>query len=376
MYNCILYWLISAYFCGVMQLNSIQLTQYKNHGATHIQFVPTINGIVGANGVGKTNLLDAVYYLCYARSYFTKTDKALPQFGAQGFRIHGQLTIHNQAYTHTCILRADGKKELLQDGVHIKKTSQYIGKCMAVFIAPDDVALINEGSELRRRYLDMLLCQLDYEYMQQLQTYQKTMLQRNALLKAMHDDGAQDDTLLGIYNLQLHTTGTYIYGQRALYISKLTTIVLSYYNLLAGAQDGIQLSYTSQLAHHQLQELLEKNIYKDTVTQRTNYGIHKDDLDITMLGEPLKQIASQGQKKTLLLALKLAEYQILMQYAQAKPILLLDDIFERLDSGRISQLFEIICTKLGGQVYITDTNYDRLVHAIQAYTTDYNIIQL
>ncbi len=357
-------------------LEHIKLIQFKNHQNSSFDFLPQINGIVGKNGVGKTNLLDAIYYSCFARSYFTKTDKILQNFDTQGFRIDGTFNIEENASEATCIYREDGKKELFLNYVSIKKTSEYIGKVNIVFIAPDDIAIINEGSEIRRKFIDTIFCQIDKPYLQHLQHHNKVLLQRNALLKLINETGKRDLALLDIYNQQLIENANYIYAFRKDKLIILKELIMKQYTFIADKLDNIFVHYESQLNHSSLHDLLQYNLQKDIFSQRTNYGIHKDDIVFTMHNEALKNMASQGQKKSFLLALKIAEYLLIQQETNSIPILLLDDIFERLDEDRMDKLFALITEQLQCQVFITDTNEDRLSKHLQKFTAEFKILHL
>ncbi len=358
-------------------LTAINIVQFKSHIATNYTFTNKIIAFVGNNGSGKTNILDAIYYSCFARSYFTKTDKNLPTINCQGFRINGNFTHNNLLSTYTCICREDGKKELYLNEEFIKKTSQYIGQNTCVMIAPDDIDIINGGSEIRRKYIDILLCQCNKQYILQLQTYNKILLQRNALLKTINETKQQNTTLLTVLNEQLVAAAKYIYNTRVACTIQLFELINTNYNYIADHTDAVQLQYTSQLQHNELEQLLILNLQKDIVTQRTNAGIHKDDLLFSLHNETFKNIASQGQKKSLLLALKLAEYNYLTIHNTAStPLLLLDDIFERLDNIRIQKLFELITTQLKCQVFITDTDSVRVAANIERFTNNFYIIKL
>jgi DNA replication and repair protein RecF len=357
-------------------LRHINILQFKNHRQQSFAFAHRITGIVGKNGIGKTNLLDAVYYLCFARSYFTKSDKNLQSFEHLGFRIDGVFEQVPESLHLKCIFREDGKKELYINTDAIKKTSDYIGNAIAVMIAPDDISLINEGSEGRRKFIDTICCILNKQYMHHLQQYNKTLLQRNALLKELQETGKRDTTLLDIYDGQLVANGQYIYTYRKDKIAYLQDLFMQQYAYLAGSTDAITISYESHLQKYAFGDLLKQQLQKDLYAQRTNYGIHKDDMVFTMHKELLKNVASQGQKKTSLLSLKLAEYMLLQKETNQHPILLLDDIFERLDDHRIAQLFSLITTQLQCQVFITDTNKERLEKSLQQLGSNFEILEL
>jgi DNA replication and repair protein RecF len=336
-------------------------------------------GICGNNGIGKTNLLDAIYYLCFTKSYFGKTDTQHVLNGAQGFRIAGvfeaRAATGDQLTEITCILRETGKKEFSVDGIPYEKFAHHIGKFPCVFIAPDDVQIITGASEERRRFTDALLCQLDAQYLQQLMSYNKVLLQRNGYLKNMPDTNA-DAQLLDVYDGQLITHGSYVFKQRRLFLNKLMPLVQAFYEQIAGKQETISLAYESALLHIPFDVLLAQNRNKDILLQRTSQGIHRDDLSLNLGDQPFKSIASQGQCKSLLFALKLAEFETLKENKGFPPILLLDDVFEKLDQQRMHNLLTWVCVQNKGQVLITDTHRERLETALTTLQQSFQLIEI
>lgn len=361
------------------RISQITLFRFKNHPEATYRFHTQVTGITGKNGCGKTNLLDALYYLCFARSYFSYTDASLVSYGQQGFRISGMFEQDgNISIPVSCILRETGSKELQVDEQVCKKLSAYIGRFSCVMIAPDDIEIINSaGGTLRRRFLDTILCQTSSDYLNALQKYNKIMVQRNSLLREFNrPDGKKDTELLDIYDQQLVTSGLSIYEARKKLAIELEPLVMEQYRELAGEPDGIQITYKSQLAYDDFAQLLKHSRNRDIAAQRTTCGVHKDDMEITMMDAPLRLAASQGQKKTMLLALKLTELKMLKDYLGTTPILLLDDMFERLDQQRVSRLLKLVTEKEGGQVFITDTNEDQLKKYLETYEADYSIVRL
>jgi DNA replication and repair protein RecF len=336
-------------------------------------------GIWGNNGVGKTNLLDAIHYLCFTKSYFGKTDAQHVLNGAQGFRIAGKFATgtHNSAESSEaiCILRETGKKEFLLDGIPYEKFAHHIGRFPCVFIAPDDVQIITGASEERRRFTDALLCQLDAQYLQHLMSYNKVLQQRNGYLKNLQGASA-DEPLLDVYDRQLLAHGNYVFEQRQLFLQKLVPLVQSFYKQIAGLQEEINLAYESALLQTGFHVLLAQNRNKDILLQRTTQGIHRDDLSLNLADLPFKSIASQGQRKSLLFALKLAEFEILKENKGFPPILLLDDVFEKLDQQRMHNLLTWVCVQNKGQVFITDTHRERLETALVDLGEPFQVIAL
>jgi DNA replication and repair protein RecF len=368
---------LGALICRFMfRLNEIALVQFRNYPQVSFRFDERIVGICGQNGTGKTNLLDAIYYLSFSRSYFSRPDAQNVHHGSSGLRIQGQYTLEEKKLSVTAIVRETGKKELQLDGEVYKKFSDHIGKMPVVMIAPDDVELISGPSEERRKFLDTLLSQLDHSYLQQLINYQKILQQRNSLLKQAIEQGTVDETLLSILNDQLSESGTFIYQTRKAFLTTLLPLAFTIYERIAGKSDGLILEYYSPLLTTDFKELLHINRNKDLALQRTSSGIHRDDIILSMGDQLFKSEASQGQRKSLLFALKLAEWQILKEKKGFTPILLLDDVFEKLDDTRMSQLLQWVCTESDGQVFITDTHPERLQQQLVGTKVNFQMVTL
>lgn len=340
-------------------------------------------GICGANGTGKTNLLDAIYYLCFTKSYFTTGDSQAIMYGKHGFRIAGAFNVNNDIAKVVAVLRESGKKEFSYDDELYTRVSRHIGKLPAVMIAPDDVAIITGGSEERRKLFDVLLCQLNPDYLQQLMNYNKLLQQRNSLLKQVAEHQNSDQTLLDVIDQQLASAGSFVYTIRCRFIDNFLITAAAHYHTIAQSNEAVQLSYESQLHQQQstdggtfFKKLLQENRSRDLLLQRTTAGIHRDDLKLQLNGKPFKQSASQGQRKSLLFALKLTEFEMLQQHKGFAPILLLDDVFEKLDNERMTNLLQEVCLEKKGQVFITDTHRQRLEDQLGAIKCDYEIIEM
>lgn len=334
--------------------------QFKNYEKASFRFGERIIGICGNNGIGKTNLLDAIYYLCFTKSYFTRQDQLNVHKGTAGFRIEGHFEKEGQPLDVVCILRETGKKELLSGGEPCERFSHHIGRLPCVIIAPDDVQIITGGSEERRRFLDALLSQLDAVYLQNLIEYNRVLQQRNGYLKSLTDNKIQDKNLLEVYDGQLIRPGTYVFEKRRAFLRDLLPLVEQFYQQIAGSKEPLAFTYESQLLDSPFPALLHSFREKDRILQRTSAGIHKDDIEIRFEAQPFKSIASQGQRKSLLFALKLAEYEMLKQYKGFPPLLLLDDVFEKLDAHRMHNLLDKVCLQNEGQIFITDTHGERI----------------
>jgi len=344
----------------MLMIKKIVLTGFKNHALETFQFDLPVVGICGKNGLGKTNLLDSVYYCCFTKSYFQATDAQNIRFGDAGFRIEAHFERLEKNEKLVCINRIGSKKELFLNDVPYERMHQHIGRFCCVMIAPDDIELINGSGEMRRKYIDILICQVDNEYLTDLSAYNKLMQQRNSLLKSEAKNGQSDAALMEIIDEQMAGYGDRVYQKRMQYFSKLEPLILSNYNGIAAHENFVGVRYESQLHGTHTKACLIKNKHKDAVLQRTTTGIHRDDLVFEWNKQPFKNIASQGQKKSLLFSLKLAEYETLLNEKGIAPILLLDDVFEKLDSERMVNLLQVVCKKYNGQVIITDTHQDRL----------------
>ncbi|MEO5593206.1 MAG: DNA replication and repair protein RecF [Chitinophagaceae bacterium] len=367
----------------MLQLNSISLLHFKNYPQASFTFTERIVGICGSNGIGKTNLLDAIHYLCFTKSYFGKADAQHVLNGAMGFRIAGKIipvqsgsNVPGDEAEVICILRETGRKEFLLNGEQYEKFAHHIGKFPCVFIAPDDVQIITGNSEERRRFTDVLLCQLDAFYLQHLMSYNKILQQRNNYLKTLAGPKMADHLLLDVYDSQLITHGNYAFEQRRLFLQKLVPLVQSFYERIAGISEEVNIVYESALLQNTFDVLLKQCREKDLLLQRTTRGIHRDDLNFTLQGQPFKSIASQGQRKSLLFALKLAEFEILKENKGYPPFLLLDDVFEKLDQQRMHNLLTWVCVQNRGQVFITDTHKERLDNALKDLGEAYQVIEL
>ncbi len=360
----------------MLSLRNITLTQYKNYLQESFSFERQIIGIYGNNGVGKTNLLDAIYYLSFTRSYFFKSDLQNVHHGKSGFRIEGNFNANDAEQNVVCILRETGKKEVLLNDEIYQRLSGHIGRFPCVIITPDDARIVTEGSDERRRYTDALLCQLDPQYLQHLIEYNRLIQQRNQLLRSLAERISTERSLLDVYDAQLLRPGTYIFVKRQHFFHEILPSVLSIYMNIAGADDGLELFYQSELLTSPYAELLHNSRERDLILQRTNVGIHRDDIDIRLKNQPFKNIASQGQRKSLLFAMKLAEYDMLKTNKGFAPIILMDDVFEKLDANRMHHLLERVCGSGSGQLFITDTHENRIREHLENLSADYSLIGL
>lgn len=360
----------------MLTLQALTLYQFRNYDHLNLQFHERVVGFCGPNGVGKTNLLDAIHYLCLTKTYFGRSDAGNVKFGLQGFRIEGNGRLGSSPFQVVCILRENGKKEMQLNQEPYARFSEHIGRFPVVVVAPDDVVLVTGGSEERRTLLDTIISQFDPAYLQHLIAYNRILLQRNSLLRQFADAGGPDLSLLQVLDEQLSTPAQHIYEKRKRFVETYIPAVQEMYRMISGSKENIQLRYESPLHLKAMPDLLRDSIDKDRYAQRTTTGIHRDDLDFILDALPFRQVASQGQRKSLLFALKLAEFQVLKNQKGFPPFLLLDDVFEKLDATRMGNLLHWACVSNEGQVFLTDTHQERLRDALNGLSVAVQLIPL
>lgn len=360
----------------MLQLQSISLYQFKNYAQQSFQFTERLVGICGKNGIGKTNLLDAIYYLCFTKSYFTRTEVQNVLHGAMGFRIEGKIKLNEEDFKLACILRETGKKEFYVNEEAYSKFAVHVGRFPAVIICPDDVQIITGSSEERRRFLDALLSQINPDYLQNLIDYNRILQQRNSFLKSLAENRNADQHLLDVYDKQLYQYGITIFEKRKQYLQELIPSIREFYQQIAGSKEELELQYESQLHGGDFKKLLVQSRERDRLSQRTNTGTHRDDIVITLKNQPFKNIASQGQRKSLLFALKLSEFELLRKIKGFPPFLLLDDVFEKLDAQRMHNLLQKVCLENNGQVFITDTHCERIAQHMKQLGAKFQLLEL
>lgn len=359
----------------MLQITHINLLQFRNYPSANFSFPERVTAICGDNGRGKTNLLDAVYYLCFTKSYFNKPDQQSVETGRMGFRLDAGFHKQHQQFDVALLLRENNKKELKIDGEPISPFSAHIGRLPVVFVAPDDVVLISGASEERRKLIDTILSQTNAFYLTTLIQYGKILQERNKYLKSQEIDGI-DFTLLDAFDHQLATLGSHIIEWRKAFFESFIPSVNQLFQFISDGNENPELAYVPSTTIERYQHDLLLSRQKDLILQRTNIGIHKDDLELIMNGLPFKQMASQGQRKSMLFALKLAEFDFLKNNVGFEPILLLDDVFEKLDQNRLEKLLEWVCKKNKGQVFLTDTHQERITKALNQFDVTYHLIQL
>lgn len=343
----------------MLYVSNIQLQHFKNYTQSEVRLIAGVNCFVGNNGAGKTNLLDALYYLSFTKSYFIPHDQQLIKHGHDWMRVEAEF-VRNNLNEKVAIAVQQGKKMLKVNNNEVKPQSSHIGNYPLVMIAPNDILLILEGSEERRKYMDGIISQANKTYLQKLLLYNRVLESRNKLLKNFSEGGILDPELLDTYNSQLIQSGTFIHTHRLLFIKEFEVLFKQYYQSISQHHESVELVYESDLTDRTYSILLLEHEQADISAARTTKGIHKDDLDFLIDGRPLKKLGSQGQQKSYIIALKLAQYHYLKTHLTIKPLLLLDDIFEKLDGTRLQLLLQLIAEDNFGQIIISDTHIDRI----------------
>ena len=346
-----------------MYLQSIKLSNFKNYSEIDLDFSNNINCFIGNNGVGKTNLLDAIYYLSFSKSYFNSIDNQNIKYEEPFFAVHGNYSLPDSEELQlvSCVQKREGGKQLKFNKKAYQRFSDHIGKIPLVMISPYDQDLINAGSEMRRKFLDGIISQTNKPYLDQLLQYQKSVEQRNALLKQFYENRFFEAEQLKLWDEQLVRLGTPIFEQRKLFLKDFETLFQQYFTLISSSAEKVSILYESQLHENDFATALQNAWQKDSYSQHTSVGVHKDDLLFQIDGGvPIKKFGSQGQQKTFVLALKLAQFEYIAQVRKMKPILLLDDVFDKLDIERVKQLIHLVGSDRFGQVFLTDTQQGRV----------------
>ena len=359
-----------------MFLKNLSLVNYKNFDSKSLDFDPTINCLVGKNGIGKTNILDAIYHLCFGKSYFNPVATQNIKHGSDFFMINGHFEKNDRQEKIVCSYKKGMKKVIKRNDKAYDKFSEHIGFLPLVIISPADRDLIVEGSDTRRKFIDGVISQSDKEYLQSLIKYNKILAQRNSLLKYFAINRTFDDKALTVYNEQLSTFGTLIFKKREQFLENFIPIFQEQYATISKKEEGVLLAYQSKLSENNLETLLKNALEKDRALQYTSVGVHKDDLDFTINGYPIKKFGSQGQQKSFLIALKLAQFHFIKEQAKTTPILLLDDIFDKLDENRVAQIVSLVDNDEFGQLFISDTHADRTEKVVSNINQSYKIFNL
>lgn len=361
---------------GVMYLKKLGLTNFKNYELNEIEFSSRINCITGNNGVGKTNILDAIHYLSLTKSFFNSIDSINVKHGEEYFITQGTFVRNGTDDQIYCAFQKQKQKLLKRNGKEYQKLSDHVGRYPVVMISPADSALITEGSEDRRKFMNKIISQYNSEYLEAVLRYSKALQQRNKQLKEFRASGRFDADVLSIWDSQLVKYGSYIHKERQLLVNEMIPVFQEYYTLISSGKEKVKLTYRSHLSDGDFTEALRDSLYKDRYLEYTTVGVHKDDLVLEMDGYPVKSIGSQGQQKSYLVALKLAKFDYIKSKAGFSPILLLDDIFDKFDGDRVEQIIRLVGNHRFGQIFITDTHQDRVRNILVSLDTDYKLFRI
>ena len=358
-----------------MILTRLTLLNYKNIAEATLEFSPKINCFVGSNGEGKTNVLDAIYFLSFTRSATNMLDALNIRHGEEMMMLSGTYDLEGVEETFTCGQRLHQKKVFRRGQKAYKRMAEHIGLLPLILVSPNDYELILGGSEERRRFMDIVISQYNSTYMSSLMRYNKALQQRNALLK---DERAEEQSdMMEAYEQMMAIEGEYIYKERARFIDELIPVFQRYYDRISSQQEQVGLTYTSHCQRGPLLDVIQRDRHKDIAVGYSLHGIHRDDLQMTLGGFPIKKEGSQGQNKTYLISLKLAQSDFLCQTgSHTKPLLLLDDIFDKLDAQRVEQIVSLVAEDKFGQIFITDTNREHLDRIWERSSGDYKIFQV
>jgi len=359
-----------------MYLKNLSLTNFKNYDQAKLEFSSKINCFVGNNGVGKTNIMDAIHYLSLTKSFFNNIDSISIRHGEEFFIINGTFVRNDEEDQIYCAFQKQKPKVLKKNGKEYQKLSGHVGKYPVVMISPADSSLVSEGSEERRKFLNKIISQYDGEYLDSVLKYNKALQQRNRLLKDFRSTGSFDNDTLSIWDSQLVKYGTYVFKERETLVSELIPVFQERYSMISSEKERVRLSYRSHLSESDFAEALIGSVTKDRFLEYTTVGIHKDDLLFEMNGHSVKLLGSQGQQKSFLVALKLAKFDYIKGKSGCSPILLLDDIFDKFDAERVEQIIRLVGNQQFGQIFITDTHQSRLHEILSSHKTDYKLFRI
>jgi len=359
-----------------MLLKSLFLTHFKNYRQAEMEFSRKVNCLVGPNGVGKTNVLDAIYYLSMCKSYLNAVDQQNIHYDEEFAVLQGRFERLSKKESIYCSIHRSKKKQIKRNKKDYQKLSEHIGLLPVVMISPVDSVLISGGSEERRKYMDRVISQYDKDYLDKLIRYNRALTQRNRLLKEFARSGYFDTDSIDIWDEQMIQLAATIHQKRRSFTDELIPVFQRYYHTISGARENVGLAYRSQLHEDDFRKLLTQAIEKDRVLQHTTVGTHKDDLELTIDGHPIKKAGSQGQQKTFLVALKLAQFEFIQKVKKIPPILLLDDIFDKFDHQRVDQIIQLVSDQHFGQIFLTDTSEQRVKELLVDRQTDYRLFRV
>ena len=359
-----------------MILETLSILNYKNFESKTFDFDFKINCFVGDNGVGKTNILDAIYHLSFGKSYFNPISSQNIKHGEDFFAIKGSYLKNEKEETIIINFKKNDKKVIKRNNKKYEKFSDHIGLLPLVIISPSDRNLIAEGSEIRRRFLDSVISQSDKSYLDNIINYNKVLSQRNSLLKLFYKNKNIDINTIEVYDSQLEVIGESIFEKRKLFLKDFVPVFKDKYKSISNDNEEVDITYRTDLESEKLSILLKNSLEKDMFLQYTSKGIHKDDLIFNINNYSVKKFGSQGQQKSLLIALKLAQFDFLKNQTNNNPILLLDDIFDKLDKNRVKQIINLVSANDFGQIFISDTDEERTKESIKEITNSNSIFNL
>lgn len=361
-----------------MHIENIHLINFKNYEDEQYAFSSGVNCIVGLNGVGKTNLLDAIYYLSMTKSYFSSSDMQNIRYGTDFFSIIGECSLDGVDGTQklTCAQQEGKRKIFKYNQKEYERLSEHIGMLPTVMVSPYDTDYINGIADVRRKYFDSIISQYDKIYLDKLIAYNRILSQRNALLKQQYESNVKDTAALQLWNERLIALADYIYGKRTEFVQVMMPVIAKYFAIISMGKEQVSVAYSSDLQQCTMEQLLIQSYEKDYYSQHTSAGVHKDDYKFEMDGHPMKRFCSQGQQKSFLIALKLAQFELLNKATGKLPLLLLDDVFDKLDEHRIAELIKMVAGYNFGQVFITDTNQERVDQLFKENNIAYKLIHI
>jgi len=360
-----------------MYLKQLKLANFKNYQQIDFDFSEKINCFIGNNGVGKTNVLDAIYYLSFCKSYFNSVDALNIKHNEDFFAINGVYDISGEKSDFiSCQLKRNQKKKFKKNKKEYERLADHIGIYPLVMISPYDRDLINDGSEFRRKFIDSVISQFDKIYLDDLINYNKAVAQRNALLKQFSERNYFDSSLIEMWDEKMIVLGENIFAKRVAFLRDFEPVFKHYFDFISDGSEIVKITYSSKLSDTDFRTLLKNNINKDRAVRYSSVGIHKDDLIFNIGDYPIKKFGSQGQQKSFVIAIRLAQFDYTRKIKGFKPILLFDDIFDKLDDNRVGKLIKLVSENSFGQIFITDTQKERIEHLFKEVDIDHKIYEI
>lgn len=359
-----------------MILDHLSLVNFKNYASAEFKFDANVNIFTGLNGQGKTNVLDAIHYLSFCKSYFNPIDKQNIRHEADFFVVEGIFESADAEDKIYCGVKKGQKKVFRRNKTDYERLSDHIGRYPAVVISPYDKDLISDGSEIRRKFVDSIISQYDRAYLDELIHYNRILRQRNSLLKYFWENRTFEPDNLEVWDRQLAESAAHIHAGRKDFVERFEPVFQKHYSAISGNAEEAQLRYRSDLAHGDFKQTLTDSLEKDRRSSYTNVGTHKDDLRFGINGYPLKKFGSQGQQKTFLIALKLAQFDLIKEATGETPVLLLDDIFDKIDDVRVKHLMQLVSDHTFGQIFITDTHSERISHIFDGISESVKVFEI